>query len=89
MRWSQGSRGESPKWHELRAVRGRDGNPPPMTEVSAHAAGVEAARDGLDLHEIVEDGLNRYPGTIAGIARLIAAASLGWFATKRREEGAA
>jgi hypothetical protein len=62
----------------LPSVDDADGNAAPSTPEEAREAGIEAARRGDKLHDVIFDGIRRFPGTARQIASLIAAAVLGW-----------
>jgi hypothetical protein len=63
----------------LDGVDDANGKPSPSTPEEAREAGVEAARRGDKLHEVIFAGVSRYPGSAPQISRLIAAAVTGWF----------
>jgi hypothetical protein len=55
------------------------GELPVLNEAEADQAGIDAARRGIPLHDLVFVGMARYPGSARRISRMIAAAVTAWF----------
>jgi hypothetical protein len=67
---------------ELPGIDGPDGAEPPKSSDEARAVGCQAARDGLELHEVIVDGMRRWPGNLYVLGASLAAAAIGWCSTR-------
>jgi hypothetical protein len=61
---------------------------PPATDEEAHLVGAAAAEDGLQLRELLEDCLRKWPGSIYTLPSLMAAGVLGWFQRQGKQHDA-